>query len=106
MKLLYRFGTRTFTTGWDLMLGDWCGGVYDRGVSDEGKERPVCVTVQPPLFVQHYGRGGASDITAPGGGFIDRGKEMSPFVRLSVRLNMGRLVRGEGEGELEDQWPD
>jgi hypothetical protein len=68
--------------------------------------RPVCVAVQPPLFVQHYGRGGESDITAPGGGFIDRGKEMTPYVRLSVRLNMGRLVRGDGTRELVDQWPD
>jgi hypothetical protein len=106
LKLLYRFGTQTFTTGWDLMLGDWCAGIYDKGVEEGKKERPVCVTVQPPLFVQHYGRGGASDITAPGGGFIDRDKEMTPYVRLSVRLNMGRLVRGDGDGELRDQWPD
>ncbi|KAJ9162075.1 Glycosyltransferase family 25 protein [Coniochaeta hoffmannii] len=107
LKLLYRFGTRTFTTGWDLMLGDWCAGRYDEGVKEEGeKEGPVCVTVQPPLFVQHYGRGGASDITAPGGGFIDPGREISPYVRLSVRLNMARLVRGDGDGEMVDQWPD
>jgi hypothetical protein len=106
LKLLYRFGTQTFTTGWDLMLGDWCAGVYDRGVGENKRKTPVCVTVQPPLFVQHYGKGGASDITAPGGGFIDRGKEMTPYVRLSVRLNMGALVGVDEEGKLRDQWPD
>ncbi|KAB5571830.1 glycosyltransferase family 25 protein [Coniochaeta sp. 2T2.1] len=117
-KLLYKFGTESFTKGWDLMLGEWCAGVYShgqgRGAEADGKkgrreaegEEARCITVQPPLFAQHYGRGGASDITAPGGGYIDRGREMTPYVRLSVRLNMGRLVRGDGEGELEDQWPD
>ncbi|KAH8902360.1 hypothetical protein BR93DRAFT_887437 [Coniochaeta sp. PMI_546] len=106
LKLLYRFGTQTFTTGWDLMLGDWCAGLYDQGLEGNKRERPVCVTVQPPLFVQHYGKGGASDITAPGGGFIDRGKEMTPYVRLSVRLNMAALVRGAWAEGLSDQWPD
>lgn len=108
LQLLYRFGTRTFTAGWDLMLGDWCdAGMYhgEAGEDEKGEESPVCVTVQPPLFAQHYGRGGASDITAPGGGFIDRAKEMTPYVRQSVRLNMGALVRGDPD-RVRDQWPD
>lgn len=103
-RLLWKFGLETFTTGWDLMLRNWCGGLYELDVV--GSDRPVCVTVQPPVFVQHYGKGGASDITAPGGGFINRGKEFSPYVRKSVRVNMGALLRGEGVEGCRDQFPD
>lgn len=185
-KLLWQFGLQTLTTGWDLMLRDWCDGFYppsegareeyaavgedagekkgtegqgrsmggagrkagihgqgnsreleedeadskrgSKGGSDENerrglgfstggsasssssggtkravkrREHPLCVTVQPPLFSHHYGRGAASDITAPGGGFVNREKEMTPYVRQSVRLNMERLVRGLSP---RDQW--
>ncbi|VBB79661.1 Putative Glycosyltransferase Family 25 [Podospora comata] len=101
-KLLYQFGLKTLTAGWDLMLGDWCDGLYPR----ETGNRPVCVTVQPPLFSHHYGKGAASDITAPGGGFVNKDKEMTPYVRLSVRVNMERLVQGVGMEDLIDQWED
>ncbi|KAK4170981.1 family 25 putative glycosyltransferase [Triangularia setosa] len=99
-KLLYHFGLKTLTAGWDLMLGDWCDGLYSQG------KGPVCVTVQPPLFSHHYGKGAASDITAPGGGFVNKDKEMTPYVRLSVRVNMERLVQGLGIEGLVDQWGD
>jgi GR25 family glycosyltransferase involved in LPS biosynthesis len=110
-KLLWRFGLQTLTTGWDLMLRDWCDGVYtDPGAGTTGTtlgsgrgRAPVCVTVQPPLFSHHYGKGAASDIMAPGGGFVNKEKEMTPYVRLSVRLNMERLVAGE---EPVEQWAD
>ncbi|KAK3332614.1 hypothetical protein B0T19DRAFT_416108 [Cercophora scortea] len=110
-KLLWQFGLQTFTTGWDLMLGKWCDGEYITSTNSNERpmaisKRPVCVTVQPPLFSHHYGKGAASDITSPGGGFIDKEKEMTPYVRLSVRLNMEKLVGGAGVGELVDQWPD
>ncbi|KAK1753970.1 family 25 putative glycosyltransferase [Echria macrotheca] len=101
-KLLWRFGLQTLTNGWDFMLKDWCDGAY---VDADGRA-PVCVTVQPPLFSHHFGSGGASDISAPGGGFINKEKELTPYLRLSVRLNMGRLVRGGGMGDLVDQFPD
>ncbi|KAK0615574.1 hypothetical protein B0T17DRAFT_592351 [Bombardia bombarda] len=105
-KLLWQFGLQTFTTGWDLMLRDWCDGGYVGEGSGMGRERPVCVTVQPPLFSHHFGNGAASDIAAAGGGFVSKEKEMTPYVRLSVRLNMGRIVEGvEGDG-LVDQWSD
>ncbi len=87
------------------MLRDWCDGLYPGEGKGEAKG-PVCVTVQPPLFSHHFGKGAASDITAPGGGFINKEKEMTPYVRLSVRLNLGRLVRGVEVGGLVDQWPD
>ncbi|KAH8887873.1 hypothetical protein GQ53DRAFT_725607 [Thozetella sp. PMI_491] len=120
-KLLWQFGLETFTTGWDLMLRDWCNHGYENrfyadGDAQEkagrGRERaaignaPVCLTVQPPLFSHHFGKSGGSDITAPGGGFISKGRESTPYIRLSVRLNMGRLVRGSGVEDLVDQWPD
>ncbi|KAL2178333.1 glycosyltransferase family 25 protein [Thermothelomyces heterothallicus CBS 202.75] len=112
-KLLWQFGLQTLTTGWDLMLRDWCDGLYDSSdtdadadagpeVSDDDRPRPpLCVTAQPPLFSHHYGRGAASDITAPGGGFVNKEKEMTPYVRRSVRLNMERLVNGQ---EAVEQW--
>lgn len=112
-KLLWRFGVKeALTKGWDLVLGEWCDGLFvdvrDKGKGGEMRggrtgQGPVCVTVQPPLFSHHFGRGAASDITAPGGGFVNREKEMTPYVRWSVRMNMGRLVEG---GEVRDQWPD
>ncbi|KAK4140582.1 uncharacterized protein C8A04DRAFT_39802 [Dichotomopilus funicola] len=112
-KLLWQFGLQTLTTGWDLMLRDWCDGFYpasegareddfeDDAAGEQGRKHPMCVTVQPPLFSHHYGRGAASDIMAPGGGFVNREKEMTPYVRQSVRLNMERLVRGLAPRE---QW--
>ena len=106
--LLWRFGlVEGLTKGWDFLLRDWCDGLYSSGNTTGDKNgstgRPVCVTVQPPLFSHHFGKGAASDIMAPGGGFVNREREMTPYVRRSVRLNMGRLVQGEG---AVDQWEE
>ncbi len=112
-KLLWRFGLGNVTAGWDLMVRDWCDGVFheDGGHDGEGggdgkrrrgAKRPVCVTVQPPLFSHYYGKGGGgSDIVPAGGGFLKGEREMTPYVRRSVRLNLGRLVEGR---EAEEQW--
>ncbi|KAK3381232.1 hypothetical protein B0H63DRAFT_475134 [Podospora didyma] len=111
-KLLWQFGLQSLTTGWDLMLRDWCDGQYATGETkgssgnSGGGKQPICVTVQPPLFSHHFGKGAASDITAPGGGFVNKDKEMTPYVRLSTRLNMGRMVGGARFEELVDQFPD
>ncbi|KAL2255592.1 hypothetical protein VTK26DRAFT_3058 [Humicola hyalothermophila] len=122
-RLLWRFGLaeEKMGKGWDLLLGDWCDGLYlndDRGhVGGEGhgvseeqaanrekqQHKPVCVTVQPPLFSHHFRKGGSSDIMALGGGFVRAEKSMTPYVRLSVRLNMERLVDGM---EPVDQWEE
>lgn len=94
-KLLRKFGLETFTAGWDIMLRDWCDGLYyARDAADNAtgtdsdrhakKRPPVCVVVEPPLFSHHYGKGTASDITTPGGGFVNKEKEMTPYLRLSV----------------------
>lgn len=112
-RLLWLFGLQTMTTGWDLMLRDWCEGWYrgaeggrKAGLREAGVGLPVCLTVQPPLFSQHYGSVSKSDITSPGGGFLTSKKEVTPYVRLSVRMNMGRLVHGDRIETLMDQWPD
>lgn len=104
-KLLWQFGLETFTNGFDLMLRDFCEGkyVHDPGHS-KGELAPVCLTVQPPLFSHFYSQAGGSDIQGQGGGFV--GKTGSPYVRLSVRVNLGKLVIGMGENKLDDQWPD
>ncbi|KAL2198260.1 glycosyltransferase family 25 protein [Corynascus similis CBS 632.67] len=112
-KLLWQFGIQSLTTQWDLMLRDWCDGSYDDLSPDSDTPHieqhsnqlkgPVCITTQPPLFSHHYGKGAASDITAPGGGYVSKNKEMTPYIRLSVRLNMERLVKGQ---EPTEQWKD
>jgi hypothetical protein len=128
-RLLWRFGMGMgITAGWDLMLRDWCDGLYFSPSStsevglqeqshqmqrrkDEADDKtddvekdgrsPVCVTVQPPLFSHPYK--GKSDISAAGGGFLRKDREMTPYLRKSVRLNLGRLVNGL---EPIDQWGD
>ncbi len=106
-KLLYQFGLETFTTGWDLMLKDWCDGLYmgKSGAKGETEPMPQCLTVQPPRF-SHYlvNREGSSDIQAQGGGYLH--KTGSQYIRLSVRKNFRKLVNGEPLDRLLDQWPD
>ena len=104
-KLLWRFGLETFTTGWDLMLRDWCDGLYQDGTK-EGPDisDPVCLTVQPPIFSHHLLKPGSSDISGLGGGYAR--KTGAPYIRLSVRLNMARLAAGASLEDLQDQWPD
>ncbi|CAJ2504112.1 Uu.00g115060.m01.CDS01 [Anthostomella pinea] len=108
-KMLRRFG-KDFVYQWDLMLRDWCQGEYNttliKGKDGKGTEdeEPVCITVQPPLISHHYAEGGSSDILSQGGGFA-KGTG-SPYIRLSVRQNLRRLVMGLPEREMVDQLPD
>lgn len=64
----------------------------------------VCVTVQPPIFAHHHPTGGESDIGGVGRGYA-RTVE-TKYVRLSVRMNLEALLRGDGEEEMVDQWHD
>ncbi|KAI1650922.1 glycosyltransferase family 25 protein [Daldinia loculata] len=117
-KLLSQFDDH-YDTQWDLMLQKWCEGKYavenksrlnpriqdDSGVAHErGGSAPVCLTVQPPLFSHHYAKGGASNIQGQGGGYA-KGTG-TPYIRLSVRQNIDRLVAGAREDEMVDQLPD
>ncbi|CAI4220124.1 unnamed protein product [Parascedosporium putredinis] len=70
----------TFTSSYDLLLRDWCDGVYagsatagGKGAegangfgSADGEERPVCVTTQPPLMSQYYSKGEAISTASVG----------------------------------------
>ncbi|KAI1211880.1 glycosyltransferase family 25 protein [Annulohypoxylon truncatum] len=117
-NLLSKFESH-YDTQWDLMLQKWCEGGYtigdkskptpepdtdDEAISMSRGVRPVCLTVQPPLFSHHYAKGGASDIQGQGGGYA-RGAG-TPYIRLSVRENLRRLVAGASTAEMVDQLPD
>ncbi|KAL1859823.1 hypothetical protein VTK73DRAFT_7443 [Phialemonium thermophilum] len=110
-RLLWLFGTETMTTGWDFLLRHWRT-KKAKTAEEPSRTRlgvpvpPVCLAVQPPVFGHHYGKGGGSDITAPGGGYLGSEREMTPYVRLSVRMNLGKLARGDGISQLADQWPE
>ncbi|KAI1337225.1 glycosyltransferase family 25 protein [Xylariaceae sp. FL0016] len=127
-KMLWQFG-ENFVYQFDMMLRDWCQGEYP-STSDKiqprrysGKSRedthnandkfetvrnqvenPVCVTVQPPLISHHFSETSKSDIQAQGGGYA-KGKG-TPYIRLGVRENLERLVKGLGETEMVDQLLD
>lgn len=108
-KLLYEFGVKAFDKQFDLMLSDFCNNSesldnHDDDMAGMGRveSEGVCITVQPPLFSHHFPKGASSDILATGGGFVKMVGTL--YVRWSVRMNLGRLVRGSRE--MEDQWPD
>ncbi|KAH7336278.1 hypothetical protein BKA65DRAFT_563288 [Rhexocercosporidium sp. MPI-PUGE-AT-0058] len=116
-RLLHEFGIKRWSRIWDVEMGDWCAGSdnlhlentsSDRSQLSErgrrGMSERVCVTVQPPIFAHHHPPGGESDIGGVGGGYA-RTVE-TKYVRLSVRMNLEALLRGDGEEDLVDQWPD
>jgi len=98
-KLLYEFGIREFSKGYDFALSDWCNGLT-RGARRE--MLPMCLTVQPPIFSHHFAERATSDITGNGAG--GRPVEGSRYVRWSVKINLERLVRGKTE--MVEQWVD
>lgn len=106
-KLLRRFNAN-FETQWDLVLQRWCEGGYVTEEGDPqagpGEVAPVCLTVQPPLISHHYSKDGASNIQAQGGGFA-KGTG-TPYIRISTRENLQRLVAGVPREQLVDQLPD
>lgn len=63
-----------------------------------------CITSQPPIFAHHHPEGGESNIGGLGGGYA-RAVE-TKYIRLSTRLNLEALLRGDVEETLVDQWPD
>ncbi|KAF2116064.1 hypothetical protein BDV96DRAFT_645414 [Lophiotrema nucula] len=97
-KILYEFGVREFSKGYDFALSDFCNGLT-RGSRRE--TMPVCIGVNPPLFSHWFGDGrGGSDIMGVGSGGRETG---SRYVRWSVRRNLERLGTGEG---VEESWGD
>ncbi|CAI6320807.1 unnamed protein product [Periconia digitata] len=99
-KLLYQFGMRDFSQGFDFALSDYCGGDLHRKTGETEGQRPMCLTVQPPLFSQFWGEHGESDIMSPG----REGRMVgSRYIRWSVRAGLEAAVSGL---EVDDQWPD
>ncbi|KAJ4296760.1 hypothetical protein N0V90_006808 [Kalmusia sp. IMI 367209] len=116
-RLLHQFGVKGWNGIFDSELGRWCAGEDpDMGTSyappspssrkeikKDGRER-VCLLSQPPVFAHHHPMDGESDIGGLGGGYAT--KFETKYLRLSVRMNLERIVQGWREKELVDQWPD
>lgn len=82
-RILYEISSRNETEGFEGVLKELCNGV-------DGRERKLtCVTTQPSLFSR----------------WRTRNEGSSEHVRWSVRINMGKYVRGD-EREWIDQYPD
>lgn len=105
-KLLYEFGIKAFDKQLDFMLADFCENVEEIDGTRSGVGRAesdgVCIAVQPPLFSHHFPEGASSDIAGTGGGMITMIGTL--YIRWSVRMNLGKLVRGVKD--MIDQWPD
>ncbi|PVH99014.1 glycosyltransferase family 25 protein, partial [Periconia macrospinosa] len=89
-KLLYQFGIRGLGQGYDFALSDYCGGGA-RGEREGEGERPMCLTVQPPLYSQFWSERGESDIMATG---REGRMSGSRYIRRSVRMGLEGLVGG------------
>lgn len=104
-KILFQFGMRDFSKGYDFALSDFCGGLMQGWVMKDEEGEPVrlmCVTVQPPLFSHFWGETGSSDIMGMGiGGRPDVG---SRYIKRSARGNLEGLVNGMET--LDEQWAD
>ena len=55
--------------------------------------RPICITVQPPPFSHHSPAKASSDISGHEGDYV--AVVETKYVRWSVRMNSGRLIKGE-----------
>lgn len=87
-KLLYEVGLKDVTDAYDILLRFFCEG-------EKGRNKAVCLTVQPPLFNHHRPAGpnsAASDIGNHGTGF--REKSSTDMTRWSVRMNADRILAG------------
>ncbi|PMD33181.1 glycosyltransferase family 25 protein [Hyaloscypha variabilis F] len=110
-RLLHEFGIKKWSRIWDVEMGDWCAGddfaaeKRDKAMEERKKRgQRKCITSQPPIFAHHHPPGGESDIGGLGGGYA-RNIE-TKYVRLSTRMNLEALLRGDPEETLVDQWPD
>jgi hypothetical protein len=97
-RILYELGVKSFTYSFDLMMRDMCEGVA-------GRPYHTCLTVQPQLFNHHRPAGEKkhySDISDHGEGVTE--KPYTEIVRLSARMNLGKMI--EGRTDYDDQYPD
>ncbi|KAK8104386.1 uncharacterized protein PG998_011419 [Apiospora kogelbergensis] len=101
-KLLWQFGLEDFSSQWDLMLGSWCAGGYVNGQREENEN-----DTKHGDGGDEVGKStadGASDIRGQGGGYVS--KVGTPYVRWSVRMNLGLLAEGAPTADVVDQLPD
>ncbi|KAF2018938.1 glycosyltransferase family 25 protein [Aaosphaeria arxii CBS 175.79] len=131
-RLLHQFGIKDWNDIFDSAMGRWCASedqksstpgttanlVHGGGDGSAGGQNPlvryaggkwnvrskerVCLTSQPPIFAHHHPMDGESDIGGLGGGYAT--KYETKYLRLSVRMNLERIV--QGIKNLVDQWPD
>lgn len=97
-SLLYELGIKKFDDHFDIMLREYCDGT-------DGRDKHVCLTVQPTLFDHHRPAGlisHESDISVHDGKVRDRASTAN--IRFSTRLNVEKLLRGQTN--YDDQFPD
>ena len=97
-SLLYELGVKKYNDNFDIMLREYCDGT-------DGREKHVCLTVQPTFFDHHRPAGDPSkesDIVVHAGAV--REKAVTKNIRFSTRLNIEKLLRGETD--YDDQYPD
>lgn len=96
-RILYEFGISDYSSAFDVMLKEFCED------GENGRIRSVCLAVKPALFDHHHPRGDASaESEISGHGGYTR-KAWTDKIRWSTRVNLPRILRGEGP---EDQYPD
>ncbi|TVY18980.1 hypothetical protein LARI1_G003374, partial [Lachnellula arida] len=98
-RLLHEFGVRKWSRIWDVELGDWCAGSGKELETGTKHDERTSADIRTSSS-----RGGESNIGGLGGGFA-RNVE-TKYIRKSVRMNLEALMRGGGEEEVVDQWPD
>jgi GR25 family glycosyltransferase involved in LPS biosynthesis len=111
-RLLHQFGTKGWNNIFDSEMGRWCAGedpnmgrnAHPPPPGDKKGTERVCLTSQPPIFAHHHPMEGESDIGGLGGGYARRHE--TKYLRLSVRMNLEKIVEGVERDELVDQWPD
>lgn len=99
-RILYDLSVKNYTSQYDNMLREMCDGEEMREM------KLMCLTTQPPFFTHWRPRGiknKDSDINRWGEEWRDQGE--SENIRWSMRLNMGKFVKGEKGGWI-DQYPD
>lgn len=116
-RLLHQFGVKGWNGIFDSELGRWCAGEDPDMGSSSAPPSPsskkqitkdamqrICLATQPPIFAHHHPVNGESDIGGLGGGYATRFE--TKYLRLSVRMNLERIVMGWRQRDLVDQWPD
>lgn len=92
-KILYDLGLQKLTGPFDLMLQTWCSNPEN-----------ICISALPQLFDHHRAKGSMSldsDIRVSEG---IRDAAVTNNVRLSVAMNMQKLL--DGDTDYYDQYPD